>query len=107
MDARALAEYVRCFTPKTIHGSCEDYRAAAGIDLDHDEADRKSGRKIAAPALVLWGSRSHTGRFYGNDLLPAWREEAGDVTGGPLDTGHYLAEEAPAAVAEAFERFFT
>ena len=40
-DDRALAEYVRCFTPKTIHGSCEDYRAAAGIDLEHDEADQR------------------------------------------------------------------
>ena len=106
IDDRALAEYIRCFTPKTIHGSCEDYRAAAGIDLEHDEADHKAGRKIAAPALIVWGSRSHTGRFYGGDLLSIWREEAADVTGGPLNTGHYIAEEGPAAVAESFERFF-
>lgn len=105
-DDRALAEYVRCFTPKTIHGSCEDYRAAAGIDLTHDEADHQAGRTIAAPALVMWGSRSHTGMFYGGNQLSIWREAAGDVTGGPLDTGHYLAEEAPQAVIEAFERFF-
>jgi haloacetate dehalogenase len=106
MDECALTEYVRCFTPKTIHGSCEDYRAAAGIDLAHDEADHKSGRKIAAPVLVLWGRRSHTGRFYAGDLLSAWREEAGEVTGHALDSGHYLAEEVPSAVSEAFERFF-
>jgi haloacetate dehalogenase len=105
-DDRALAEYVRCFTPKTIHGSCEDYRAAAGIDLEHDEADYQAGRKIAAPTLVMWGRRSHTGRFYGDDLLPIWRADASDVNGGSLDTGHYLAEEAPLAVLEAFERFF-
>jgi len=105
-DDRALAEYVRCFTPKTIHGSCEDYRAAAGIDLEHDEADHQAGRKIAAPTLVMWGRRSHTGRFYGGDLLSIWREAASDVNGGALDTGHYLAEEAPLAVIEAFERFF-
>ena len=98
-DDRAVAEYVRCFTPKTIHGSCEDYRAAAGIDLKHDEADHQAGRKIAAPVLVMWGSRSHTGMFYGGDLVSIWREAATDVTGGPLDTGHYLAEEAPQAVA--------
>jgi haloacetate dehalogenase len=104
-DDRALAEYVRCFTAKTIHGSCEDYRAAAGIDLTHDEADAKAGRKIAAPTLVLWGRRSHTGRFYG-DLLAIWRAEARDVSGGALDSGHYLAEEAPLPVTEAFERFF-
>jgi haloacetate dehalogenase len=105
-DDRALAEYVRCFTPKTIHGSCEDYRAAAGIDLDHDEADHQAGRKIAPPALVMWGRRSHTGRFYGGDLLSIWREAASDVNGGALDTGHYLAEEAPLAVIETFERHF-
>jgi haloacetate dehalogenase len=104
-DDRALAEYVRCFTPKTIHGSCEDYRAAAGIDLTHDEADHQAGRKIDAPVLVMWGSRSHTGTFY-KDQLSIWREAAQDVTGGPLATGHYLAEEAPQAVIEAFERFF-
>jgi len=105
-DDRALAEYVRCFTPKTIHGSCEDYRAAAGIDLTHDEADHQAGRTIAAPTLVMWGSRSHTGMFYGGNQLSIWREAAANVIGGPLDTGHYLAEEAPQAVIEAFERFF-
>ena len=106
MDDRALAEYIRCFTPKTIHGSCEDYRAAAGIDLEHDEADHKAGRKIVAPTLAVWGRRSHTGRFYSDDLLSVWREEASDVTGGAIDSGHYVAEEAPLAVVEAFERFF-
>ena len=106
IDDRALAEYVRCFTQKTIHGSCEDYRAAAGIDLEHDEADHLAGRKVAVPTLVLWGRRSHTGRFYGGDLLSIWREAANEVTGGALDTGHYLAEEAPQAVIEAFERHF-
>jgi haloacetate dehalogenase len=105
-DERALAEYVRCFTPKTIHGSCEDYRAAAGIDLLHDEEDHQAGRRIAAPTLVMWGRRSHVGMFYGDNQLSIWREAADDLTGGPLDTGHYLAEEAPQAVTEAFGRFF-
>ena len=105
-DDRALAEYVRCFTPKTIHGSCEDYRAAATIDLEHDNADHTAGRKIAAPMFALWGRRSGVGRFYGGDILPIWREAATDVTGGPLETGHYLAEEDPQAVLAAFERFF-
>jgi haloacetate dehalogenase len=106
MDERALNEYIRCFTPKTIHGSCEDYRAGARIDVDLDEADYQAGNKISIPALVMWGRRSHTGRFYGEDILPIWREVATDVTGGPLDTGHYPAEEAPDKVIEAFERFF-
>jgi haloacetate dehalogenase len=105
-DDRALDEYVRCFTPKTIHGSCEDYRAAAAIDLTHDEADYQAGRKIGAPALIMWGSRSGVGIFYGTSQLSVWREAASDVTGGPIDTGHYLAEEAPQAVIDAFERFF-
>jgi haloacetate dehalogenase len=104
-DDRAFAEYVRCFTPKTIHGSCEDYRAAAGIDLEHDEADHRAGRKIAPPALVMWGRRSNVGQLYG-DVLTIWREAASTVTGGAVESGHYPAEEAPQAVLEAFERFF-
>lgn len=76
------------------------------IDLAHDEKDHQAGRKITAPALVVWGSRSHTGQFYDGNQLAIWREAASDVTGGPLDTGHYLAEEAPQAVLEAFQRFF-
>jgi haloacetate dehalogenase len=104
-DDRAIAEYVRCFTPKTIHGSCEDYRAAATIDLEHDEADRRAGRKIEPPTLVLWGRRSNVGQLYG-DVLAIWREAATAVTGGAVESGHYPAEEAPSAVLEAFERFF-
>ena len=105
-DDRAIAEYVRCFTPKTIHGSCEDYRAAATIDLVHDEADHAAGRKLTMPALVMWGSRGGVGTLYGNGQLDAWRDAATDVTGGPINTGHYLAEERPQDVIEAFERFF-
>jgi haloacetate dehalogenase len=105
-DPRALNEYVRCFTAKTIHGSCEDYRAAATIDLKHDDSDHQAGRKVSAPTLVLWGRRSGVGTLYGGDILPVWREAATEVTGGPLETGHYLAEEDPKAVLEAFERFF-
>ena len=91
---------------RCLHGSCEDYRAAAGIDLAHDEADHQAGRTIAAPALIMWGRRSHTGRFYGGDLVSTWREAARDVTGGPLDTGHYLEKEAPQALIDAFGRHF-
>jgi haloacetate dehalogenase len=104
-DERALNEYVRCFTRKTIHGSCEDYRAAATIDLEHDNADDKAGRKISMPTLVLWGRRSGVGTLYG-DVLSIWRDAATEVTGGPLATGHYPAEEDPESVIDAFERFF-
>src|SRR5262245_55052491 len=104
-DDRAVAEYVRCFTRKTIHGSCEDYRAAASIDLDHDEVDHRAGRTITPPTLVMWGRHSNVGQLYG-DVLTIWREAASRVTGGATESGHYSAEEAPQAVLGAFERFF-
>ncbi len=88
----ALAEYKRCFgDPAAIQASCEDYRAAAGIDLDHDRADRD--RKIAAPLLVLWGGRGVVGATY--DVLATWREKAEYVHGRALDCGHFLPEEEP------------
>jgi haloacetate dehalogenase len=88
----ALAEYVRCFSdPDCIHGSCEDYRAAAGIDLDHDEADMD--RKVECPLLALWGEKGLMERHY--DVLATWRERASDVRGRKLRCGHFLAEEAP------------
>lgn len=105
-DDRAVGEYVRCFTPKTIHGSCEDYRAAATIDLEHDEADHQAGRKVTPPTQVLWGSRSNVGRLYG-DVLTIWRDAAMTVSGGAIESGHYPAEEAPEQVIQAFAGFFT
>lgn len=88
----ALAEYKRCFRdPETIHATCEDYRAAASIDLEHDAADL--GRKIACPLLVLWGEKGVVARTY--DVLAVWRERAEDVRGRALPCGHFLPEEAP------------
>lgn len=99
----ALAEYLRCFRdPATIHASCEDYRAAASIDIAHDDAD--GGRKLACPLLALWGAHGAVHRCF--DVLALWRERASDVRGWPLPGGHYLAEERPDDVAEAFARFF-
>jgi haloacetate dehalogenase len=87
-----LAEYVRCFSdPACIHASCEDYRAAAGIDLRHDEADMD--RKVECPLLALWGDKGLMERHY--DVLATWRERASDVRGRKLACGHYLPEEAP------------
>ena len=68
----ALAEYIRCCTPENIHAVCEDYRAAVGIDLVHDEADLAT--KLAMPMLVLWGEKSHVNRSY--KPIEAWRERA-------------------------------
>ena len=100
----ALAEYVRCFgDPATIHASCEDYRAAASIDLDHDDADRDEGRKVTCPLLALWGDRGAMGRLY--DVANVWREYARDVRGGPIDAGHFLAEERPEETARELANF--
>ena len=104
-DARALGEYVRCFRdPATVHATCEDYRASASIDLEHDAADRAAGRRLGMPLLVLWGERNPVihGMF---DTLAEWREVADDVRGRPLPSGHYLAEEAPDATLAALIPF--
>jgi len=100
-DPAALAEYKRCFRdPETIHATCEDYRAAAGIDLEHDRADLD--RKLACPLLVLWGAEGVIERSY--PVLEIWRERAQDVTGKALPCGHFLAEEAPSeTLAELLE----
>jgi haloacetate dehalogenase len=88
----AVAEYKRCLrNPATIHAMCEDYRAAAGLDLEHDAAD--AAMKIACPLLVLWGARGVVGKMF--DPLVAWREKAQHVRGRALDCGHFLPEEQP------------
>ena len=93
IEPAALAEYIRCFSdPRTIHTTCEDYRAAASIDLEHDAADRD--RRIACPLLVLWGARGVVGRNF--SVLDVWRDRATSLAGRALDCGHYLPEEAPA-----------
>jgi haloacetate dehalogenase len=100
----ALEEYRRCLRdPETIHAICEDYRAAAGIDCEHDEADC-GRRRIACPVLALWGRRAQLERWY--DVLAIWRDWADDVTGHALDCGHYLAEEAPDETYRALRAFF-
>jgi haloacetate dehalogenase len=100
-DARALAEYDRCFRDSaTIHASCEDYRAAASIDLEHDEADAR--QRVSCPMLVLWGDKGVVHRLF--DPISDWRRVAIDVRGRPIPSGHYLAEEAPeATLAEALK----
>lgn len=101
-SAAALAEYKRCFRdPATIHATCEDYRAAAGIDLAHDRADL--ARKVAPPLLVLWGQRGVIERCY--DVLELWSARAEQVSGRALPCGHFLAEEAPEETLEALQAF--
>lgn len=98
-DARALAEYQRCLAlPGAAHGLCEDYRASAGIDLDHDRADRDAGRVVESPLLVLWGEQGVVHRCF--QPLAEWRRVARQVTGEALPCGHYIAEEAPQALLD-------
>ena len=100
--AEAVAEYIRCFSnPATIHASCEDYRAASTVDLQHDEADLD--QKVACPLLALWSERGVVGcRF---NVLETWRERANDVRGKALPGGHFLPEEAPEETYEALREF--
>jgi haloacetate dehalogenase len=102
----ALADYLAAVrTPEMIRGMCEDYRAAATVDLEHDRAARAASAKVQCPMLVLWGAKGKIGKWY--DPLEIWRQYcSAEVTGGPVDSGHYLAEEAPAEVLERFKTFF-
>ncbi|MFN0039879.1 MAG: alpha/beta fold hydrolase, partial [Burkholderiales bacterium] len=98
--------YLSCFQdPETIRAICEDYRAGASIDCDHDETDRKSGRRITCPLLVLWGAKARLQQWY--DTLAVWRDWATDVRGRALECGHYLAEEAPQETAAELQAFFS
>jgi haloacetate dehalogenase len=99
-DREALADYLRAVhSPEMIRGMCEDYRAAATIDLEHDRASRAAGEKIRCPLLVLWGRKAKIQAWY--DALAVWRQYCvAEVTGGPVDSGHYLAEEAPLEVLQ-------
>ena len=92
--ADALAEYERCLSlPGTAHAICEDYRAAAGIDMEHERQDIAAGRLIEAPTLVLWGAQGAIEKCF--RPLDEWRRLARQVQGEALACGHYVAEEAP------------
>ncbi|MEJ8849898.1 alpha/beta hydrolase [Variovorax rhizosphaerae] len=101
----ALAEYERCAAIEgTAHAICEDYRASASIDLEHDRADIAAGRLLTQPLQVLWGEHGAVGRCF--DVLSLWRERALNVSGHALPCGHYLPEEAPQAITDAALAFF-
>ena len=100
----AYTEYLRCFKDfAAIHASCEDYRASAGIDLQHDEQDMH--QKVKAPLLTLWGEKGFVGKKY--DLVSIWKERAEAVQGYGLPSGHYLPEEAPEQTLQALQQFFS
>jgi haloacetate dehalogenase len=99
----AFNDYLRCFSnPDTIHASCEDYRASASVDLEHDAAD--ANLKLTMPLLALWGANGMVGNKY--DMLAAWRDVAENVFGFAVPGGHYLPEEAPDETCRALLNFF-
>lgn len=90
--------------PATMHGMCEDYRAAASIDLAHDRADRDAGKKIVCPMNVLWGEFGVVNRCF--KPLEDWRVVANDVRGRTLPCGHYIPEEVPVLLLDEMKAFF-
>jgi haloacetate dehalogenase len=105
-DPRALAHYHAFFSdPLRIYATCEDYRAGRSTDLADDEADRAAGKRIACPLLAIWGDSGGIPSETAGPLA-TWKEWASDVRGFAVDSGHYLAEEAPEATAQALIEFF-
>jgi haloacetate dehalogenase len=100
----AWDEYLRCISePSAIHAMCEDYRAGASIDVEHDRSDLD--RKIICPLLVLWGAENPIWKRF--DMLDIWRQRAESVRGEALPCGHYLPEEAPDATYARLHAFFS
>jgi haloacetate dehalogenase len=106
MGAEAFADFrAAIHDPATVHAMCEDYRAGLTIDRAHDDADRASGRRVGCPTLLLWARDDDMQDLYG-DPVAVWRGWADDVRGGQIDSGHHMAEEAPAELAAALLDFF-
>lgn len=100
----AFEEYLRCLKlPGTARGICEDYRASATIDLEHDRADRAANRMLTMPTLALWGANGIVGKCF--DPLAEWKKVASDVQGRALPGGHYLPEEVPEALLDEVTAF--
>ncbi|BDC36870.1 alpha/beta fold hydrolase [Paraburkholderia terrae] len=100
-----LAEYRKALRqPGAVHAMCEDYRASATIDLEHDRADIERGHKIACPLRVLWGAEGVIEKCF--EPIAEWRKVARDVSGRSLPCGHYIPEEAPAELVAEMLSFF-
>jgi haloacetate dehalogenase len=108
IEPAALAEYERCFCrPDAIHAACEDYRASAGIDLEHDRASRAAGERIACDTLLLWGERGVVHRLF--DPVALWQAQCARPLRAQLiaGAGHFIPEEQPQATADALLAFFS
>ncbi|RTL48381.1 MAG: alpha/beta hydrolase [Bradyrhizobiaceae bacterium] len=105
-DQRALAHYIAAFNdPARIHAMCEDYRAGAYADYEHDKADRDAGNRITVPMLALWGAAGIAQSAA--TPLDTWKSWASNVRGGAMNSGHFLTEEDPDATAAALFDFFS
>jgi haloacetate dehalogenase len=103
ITAEAFAEYLRCFkNPATLHAMCEDYRAGATIDLEHEKNDLD--KKMHCPVLVLWGGKGAMGLLY--DVLAQWQDRALHVRGKAFDGGHWLPEQFPEDISAELAAFF-
>jgi len=94
--------------PQHVHAICEEYRAAAGIDREHDAHDQRSGRRISCPVLALWSAEGPLAQWYEADggPLAIWRRWADDVEGDAVPGGHFFPEAYPMATAKALRAFF-
>lgn len=102
----AFGEYLRCLTlPGSAVGICEDYRASAGIDLEHDRQDIEIGNKVSCPLLVLWGRDGAVAKSF--EPLKEWGKVATSVDGMSLPCGHYIPEEAPELLLRQVMNFLT
>ncbi|CAG9175839.1 alpha/beta fold hydrolase [Cupriavidus respiraculi] len=101
----AMAAYAAAMRdPAHVHAMCEDYRAAATIDLEHDRADREAGRRLTCPLRVLWGEHGVVARCF--EPLALWQEVAAEVSGRAVPCGHYIPEEAPDVLRQEMLEFF-
>lgn len=106
MDLQAIDEYVAQFKDEAgVHAMCEDYRAAATIDLVEQRSDKEAGKKIKCPVRVLWGKQGLIEKKF--DCLAEWRAVCeNEVSGEAVDSGHYIAEEVPDVLMKHVREFF-
>ena len=103
-EPEIFADYLRCYRdPAMIHAACEDYRAAATIDLQDDAED--SAKRISCPLLLLWGEKGTVGQLY--DVVATWKEKALNVSGEALPCGHSPQEEVPEKTLASLLPFLT
>ncbi|HYG89779.1 MAG TPA: alpha/beta hydrolase [Azospirillum sp.] len=108
-DPEVRAAYIHALSDSAhVHAICEEYRAGATLDREHDEADRQAGRRIACPVLALWSGRGPLENWYAEagGPLTLWRAWANDVQGHPLNAGHFFPEEIPDETANILGHFF-